>query len=260
MLLQEPGRTDFDLNFSFLGFAVRVSPFFFVWPVLFSRNMTPDGVNPGIGILLVVLVFFVSILLHEVGHGLAFRKFGIPSYLVLYWMGGLAVPGTGNVWGRQGYRPLNSNQQIIVSLAGPAANLLIVIVAVLFAKGIGGTIFISYLWNVIPMPIPELQNTALAGSDTARMLLISLIFLNIFWAVFNLLPVYPLDGGQVARAFLVKMDSHNGLRNSLILSVGTGAIVAVFSFLGREVFVALLFGYLAWMSYQQLNSFQSPRW
>ena len=80
--------------------------------------MTQPGVNAGVGILLVIVLFFVSVLIHELGHTLAFRYFGVPSYIVLTWMGGLAVPGSGNIWGRQSSRSLDSNQQIVVSLAG----------------------------------------------------------------------------------------------------------------------------------------------
>jgi len=123
VILSEPGRTEFDLNFSFLGFDVRVHPGFFIISVLFGRGLVsgPD-INTGVGVLMGVGIFFVSILVHELGHSLAFRHYGLHSRIVLHWMGGLAIPETG--FGQR-QASMNNYQRIVVSLAGPIAGLLL---------------------------------------------------------------------------------------------------------------------------------------
>jgi len=76
---------------------------------------------------------------------------------------------------------------------------------------------------------------------------------NIFWGVINLMPVYPLDGGNIARNLLVRADPYGGLRKSLRLSLIAGAVVAgIGLILMRSMYVTLLFGFLAFQSYQLL--------
>jgi membrane-associated protease RseP (regulator of RpoE activity) len=78
---------------------------------------------------------------------------------------------------------------------------------------------------------------------------------NVFWGVINLMPVYPLDGGNVTRYALLKADPWNGIRRSLWISVIAGAILAAVGLiLFRSLFMALLFGFLAFQSYQSLQS------
>ena len=91
MLLSEPGRTDYDINFEMFGIPVRVHPAFFILPVLLGRGMIDSEMNVGVGMLLVAALFFVSILIHELGHVFAYRYFGQAGRIVLYWMGGIAM-------------------------------------------------------------------------------------------------------------------------------------------------------------------------
>ena len=138
MFLSEPGKTPYDLNFNLLGFPCRVHPAFFVLPVLFGAGLGSGEINAGVGILLMAVVFFISILVHELGHALAFRYYNIPSRVVLYWMGGLAIPDSGG-WRGARSRALTPEQQIVVSGAGPAAGLLLALVAALLLVSVGST-------------------------------------------------------------------------------------------------------------------------
>ena len=256
MMLSEPAPTSFDLNFSVLGFPVRVHPAFFIMPMLLAGGLARHPqVNTGVGMVIVIVSFFISILVHELGHALAFRQCGIGSRLVLYWMGGLAIPEAGGSWS-QGARKtsLSPNEQIFVSLAGPVAGLLLAAVCLVLIW-VGGC---SIDWVMMgPMPLPDIGWTEfLMSRPTLQIFLRATILINIFLNLFNLLPVYPLDGGQIARQLFIKFDPWSGVRNSVIVSMAVAIFLAVIGFKYGEQFIAFFFGYMAYTNYQMLN--QSP--
>ena len=245
------------MKFNLLGFDCRVHPAFFVLPVLFSQGFIRSfGVNAGVGILVVAAVFFLAVLIHELGHTLAFRYFGIDSHIVLYWMGGLAIPGSAGIgsWGGGGggrRRSLKPNEQIIVSLAGPVAGLLLAVffTAVVFVI----TKDVTIEWHG-PFPLPDYTaaGTILADSKPLHLFIWASIVINIVLNLFNLLPVFPLDGGQIARQLFVKFDPWAGLRKSVMLSMGVAIFIALYSLKDNSHFMAFFFGYMAYTNYQQL--------
>ena len=258
MFLSEPGQTAYDINFSFLGFPVRVHPAFFILPLLLGRNLVRD-MNMGVGLILVAALFFVSILIHEIGHAVAFRYYGIPSRIVLYWMGGLAIPGSsGGSWGNQQRAfSLNSNQQIVVSLAGPIFGFLLAAALVGVVYLAGGHIELIKP-GAIPLPRLHLAETVFAGNAPAAMVLWGGIVLNIFLNLLNLIPIYPLDGGQVARQMMIQMDPNDGPRNSIYLSIGVAVLLALFCFSIGDRFLGFFMGFMAWSNYQTLQRFSRP--
>ena len=260
MILREPGQTPYDLNFSLLGFQCRVHPAFFILPVLFSQGFIGQfDVNPGVGVLIVAAVFFISILVHELGHTLAFRYFGIESYVVLYWMGGLAIPGGGmGSWKGGRTRSLKPNEQIIVSLAGPVAGLLLALLFTIIAfvicmnpelENFGLGVFWA---GPFPIPTYDISGTIFADSLTLHMFFRVAIFINIFLNIFNLLPVYPLDGGQIARQIFMQVDPWGGVRKSIILSMCISVFIALYALSKQDSFLGLFFGYMAYTNYQSL--------
>lgn len=254
MFLSEPGTTNYDLNFSMFGFPVRVHPAFFIMPLLLGAPFlqSPD-VNAGVALLTLMAVFFVAVLVHELGHAFAFRYFGIESRVVLYWMGGLAIPDRGNSWS-QPTASLNPRQQIVVSLAGPIFGFLLAALLVGMVMAIGGTVRLGWL-GIIPMPISYMPD---GGVPDALLVPLSLffkigIFANIFLNILNLAPVYPLDGGQVARQVFVINDPWNGVRYSVMLSILAGGLVALMSFMSGDRFIGFFFGFMAWSNYMSLQ-------
>lgn len=259
MFLSEPGQTAYDINFSFFGFPVRVHPAFFVLPLLIGQNLVPRGIEMPLGfsLLIVAFIFFISVLIHELGHAVAFRYYGIPSRIVLYWMGGLAIPGRwSGSWGnnkRSG--SLTSNQQIVVSLAGPIFGFLLAAALVGVVYLVRGSVEI--LDGGIPLPVPRLAGTIFDGSEPFFILIWSGIALNIFLNLFNLVPIYPLDGGQVARQVMIQMDPQDGPRNSIYLSIAVAVLLALFLF-NFDRFLAIFMGFMAWSNYQTLQRFNRP--
>src|SRR5688500_11126949 len=93
MLFQQPPPTRYDLRFSIAWIPFSILPLF--WLIALLLGSTGD-------ILLVpiwFLVIFVSILVHELGHALAFRRYGQRSQIVLHFAGGLTIPEP-VYWGR----------------------------------------------------------------------------------------------------------------------------------------------------------------
>ena len=86
------------------------------------------------------------------------------------------------------------------------------------------------------------------------------IMLNLFLNILNLAPIYPLDGGQIARQFMVKLDAYNGIRNSIVLSLGTSILIMVASLASGDRFLAFFFGFMAWTNFQMLQQYNGPRW
>jgi Zn-dependent protease len=219
---------------------VRVHPLFWVIALLFGSHWLDAGVQYA---LTWVAIVFVSILVHELGHALAYRRFGADSHIVLYAFGGLAVP-----WSAVRSRW----QRIVVSLSGPGAQFLLC-----------GAVYGSneaFHWA--------------GGSILLALTYAQLIFINLYWAIFNLLPVWPLDGGQVCSEVCMHFNPRTGLQTSLRISIGTAVAICVYSVLcvaatrneGLEfihelpwwvprggIWTAVLFGMLAYQSYQVLE-------
>jgi len=260
VFLSEPGRTNYDFQFSLFGFPVRVHPAFFILPLLLGQGFVRGSdVNAGIGLVLVAAIFFVSILVHELGHALAFRFYGQPARIVLYWMGGLAIPDSGGPWSSRRSGSLTSNQQIVISFAGPLFGFLLagLLVGIVLALG-GGVRFVNVFY--IPIPIPILKGTVLATSASAFLVFVAGIILNILLNLLNLVPIYPLDGGQIARQIMVQLDRFNGVRNSVILSIASAVLIAVLCLKAEETFMAVFFGFMAFTNYQSLQQTRGPRW
>ena len=247
LLFQVPPPTRYDLNFTLAGFPVRVHPLFWLIAVLL-------GYSSGdiLQILVWVLVVFISILVHELGHALAFRRYGLSSQIVLHFAGGLTIPESTRWGSRWANVALGPNQNIFISLAGPGAGFLFaaLVIAVVFLSG--GSVLTSRLLGFIPVP-------ALAvlpfGGNLLSAFVTALLWVNIFWGFINLMPVYPLDGGSVTRNVLLQADPVDGVRKSLWISVIAGVVIALvaFFFLG-SLYMAVLFGFLAFQSYQSLQS------
>jgi stage IV sporulation protein FB len=240
-VLAEPPRTSYDLNFNLFGFPIRIHPLFWLGAVLIGAWSLDAGLEY---LLLWILVVFVSIVVHELGHAFAFRRFGSDSHIVLWIFGGLAVPHSG-ISGRW--------RRILVALAGPFAGFLLC--GLLY----GSQQLTGWLARINMREITFLYS--------------ALVLVNIYWGVLNLFPVYPLDGGQVSRELCEGKWRGRGLRVSLQISVWVAGAAAVYSLVcwlemrsgggplsefvpwwaRGTLWTAILFAILAVQSYQMLQ-------
>ena len=252
MLLGEPERTQADLNFVLFRFPVRIHPFFWLVAVILGYQ----AISTPADLLIWVLALFLSILIHELGHAVTMRLYGFHPWITLYGMGGLASYNRGDAYSSRGNGPL---AQILICLAGPGAGFLLaaVVVGLVVLSGhkIGYVFGAPYGLIVGPAEI--------IASEYLTQFISHVLFISITWGLVNLLPVYPLDGGQIAREILLVANPRDGIRQSLMLSIFTGAALAVIGLLmWHSLFVGILFGYLAFMSYTILRAYsgRGPSW
>lgn len=247
MNLIEPGPTPWDLQFDVAGVPVRVHPMF--W--LMSLLVIGIGNTTGVALVVGLLVVFVSILIHELGHAFTMRYYGESPRVVLYWMGGLAISG-GGLWDL-GYRQRarSPQHQIIISAAGPAAGFALAALTAGFVYALGMEVVVDFR-DVVPrfgIDTGERQLT-----DVAYYGLVITLTINIYWGLINLLPVFPLDGGQIARQLFLLRNPGEGLVRSLWLSLIVGAAMAVFGLTRSDFWMAALFGSMAFGSWQMLQN------
>jgi membrane-associated protease RseP (regulator of RpoE activity) len=239
-----PPHSRYDLNFSLGGIPVRVHPFFWLAAILLGFR------SGSIVVLLIwVAAFFVSILVHELGHALMMRVFGQDSRILLYMFGGLAIPESS--YRGRGWPAVTSesNRQIIILLAGPFAGFLLAALIVGLVAVLGGVVSLTTLFGIFPLPVAGFPDGGIIN-----VIIGAFLWVNVFWGFINLMPVYPLDGGQIARILFLKADPWDGLRKSLWLSLVAGIILAAAGFLlFRSSFMAILFLILALQSYATLQ-------
>lgn len=163
----------------------------------------------------VMISFIVGIVLHEVGHAVAIKRLGYGrSEIVLTGLGGVTL------W-RGAPTPRNG---IIIAAAGPAVSLLLA--------------GLSFGFLTLAQPLS-------ASLPILRHFFIVFGTLNLFWGVFNLLPIYPMDGGKIVRSLLRrKRTRREATKLSLKFSFIAGGLVLLGAILSSETFVAVLIAFL----------------
>lgn len=209
------------IRFGLLGIPVSVHWWFWLTAALLSGALDsarPDAVFHLLGWLLVV---FISVLWHELGHALMFRRFGCSSEIVLQAFGGYTAPLRGRAFTRW--------QNILISAAGPGFGLLL-----------WSALFLSLRMNLIPTAsIPRF----------VAWIVLDLLVVNLWWSLINLLPVGPLDGAKILSAAMGPRRA----REALIISISCGAGAALLALSSGQFFLGVLFGVMAYDSFQKLQ-------
>ncbi|MEZ6059526.1 MAG: site-2 protease family protein [Planctomycetaceae bacterium] len=217
------GETEFDLRFQLLGIPVRVHPLF--WLMGAVMGWSPDRPDH---MFLWVLAVFVSILVHEMGHAVMFRRYGYRGEIVLYMMGGYATGGVLPTW-----------KNIIVCAAGPVAGFILAGLVILFGRVAPQTLFIQY--------------------EAALVLYSYLVFINIWWGLINLLPCMPLDGGQIMQSLVLRYWPRRGIEKVLWISIITAGGLALYGASIQSRYMMILFGILCAQHVIALNERNSFR-
>lgn len=253
VLLNSTEPSPYDVYFSILGFPVRIHWTFWLGCLLLGSSGDLQD------ILIFTVVALISILVHELGHTFAMRYFGRSAHIVLQWLGGLAIEGRADrgsgVW--QDYsssyatpRRRTTTEQIIISLAGPVVGLLLAGVVSLIVVLTGGEVSVHFD-GFIPFPVAVLNE---GTAPLLRQFVFVMLWFNVFVNIINLLPVWPLDGGQIAQALFVANDPYQGQTKAFQLSFVVAVLMAVAGLVVMgSSFMALFFGSLAFTAYQALT-------
>jgi Zn-dependent protease len=247
-------RTAYDLRFSLFGIPVTISPFFWVMCIVLGFDLIK--VEPGGPANLVAwtVAVFISILIHEFGHGLTMKAFGHRSEITLYHFGGFASSRS-----RGMERPFRS---LLISAAGPGASFALFLVVLGISLALIRSSF-DWAWLLDVRFLRGLQDfvpimMARAGLFRAGtpvfFIVWSLLYINFFWMLINLLPVLPLDGGNMLRSFLAMLGVRDSSDWALKVGVAVGAAVAVFFLLQMNFFIGIMFAYMAVQNYRTLQS------
>ena len=163
----------------------------------FALLLFVTGLHPGA--IIFYLAAFACVTLHEYGHALAARKYGIGTdSITLYPIGGIA---------RLADIPRDPKQEIVIALAGPAINVVLAMVLFPLAAVFG---------NALPV---------FAGTGFFPALLIA----NLGLVLFNMIPAFPMDGGRVLRAFLASRPNFSYARATSIAARAGQGIAVLFA-------------------------------
>ena len=197
--------------------------------IAFRLGSVPVVIQPSfwIGVLILGLgspeylglwvpVVLIAVLVHELGHALAFRIFGAGAGIQLVAFGGVT----------HGDRALSRWRSLVVSLAGPFAGFVL-----------GALLFVAS------------QNVVLHAT-WARFLVYQLIFVSFYWGALNLLPILPLDGGHVAEQLLGPRYAHHLPAFS---AVAAALAAGYFALTGSSI-GAVLFALLAVQNFQMWSA------
>jgi Zn-dependent protease len=175
----------------------------------------PKNAPPKLAVFLVVawiLVVFISVLVHELGHALASRLFGYQPSITLQGMGGHTHPNAPG--------PIPWHQDVLLTLAGP-----------LFGLLLGLACWVAY---------SSMEGASPVVNDLLRLGYRA----NFFWAAVNMAPALPLDGGRLSSVLAMRLlGRERGFLWAQMLAVVTCASIVVWAVTAKpfQVFIALFF-------------------
>ena len=204
------------LEFKIFNIPVKVEPWFWIVLALLGGAIGADSKSALLQILMFLAAGFISILVHELGHALTARHFGHRVRILLHGFGGLAFyQGGGHT----------RKRTFLITAAGPAIQIVLGLLALALFNQFGGM------------------------SRPTREFLWILYWISFVWALLNLLPILPLDGGRLLESIL----GPGRIRLTLTISMATAVLVCLLCLSSGRIFGAMLTGIFAYESYKGLR-------
>ena len=194
------------------GIPIKLHMTFFIILLLGAWQWAGRSSDPLVGAIfgvVLMLALFLCVALHELGHSLMARRFGIQTReILLLPLGGIA---------QLEKNPDQPRHELLIALAGPLVNIFIAALLIL----VGLTPQVSLLTSLLD---GQGLSVALSNEPSLNNLLIWLVSANVSLVLFNLIPAFPLDGGRILRALLAM-----GLGYPLAtrIAAGVGQLIAI---------------------------------
>ncbi len=205
-----------SIEFSLFRIPVRIHLWFWLMALWLWTLHSDQG---WAGLLIWVLVVFQGILMHELGHAMVGRLFGRQPRIELIALGGLT-------WWEQ-REPMSPGRSLLVSAAGPAVGIFIGSLALV-------------MMDVLRIPDPSL----------ARYAFRSLVYVNLGWGLLNLLPVLPLDGGNIVASLMELVAPSRGRLLACYVSFAVIGLLFTVTVTSRQYPMTILLFLLAFSTYQ----------
>lgn len=249
----------YDWNFRLFGTPVRVMATFWLLCVFFS----PFGASQKgpwlFGLIGWGAAVFVSFLTHEFGHAYAMRKLYGGTPRIDLGVGRLANGGfvfggmtTASHNGRQSPRTL-----ALTSASGPLTEILCALAFIVVLSGFGVKFYLGDIFGLPILPVPDPERFAGFGNSTLAYTLFfftyGYVYVSLVWGVFNLLPIYPWDGGQLMFAFLVDKFGSRGAKLALQISVAAAVLLGLLFLKSGSYFMTFFMFYSAYQNYRLLS-------
>lgn len=206
------------IQFALFNIPIRVLPWFWVTLAFIGGVLDVDTKSAFFDLLLFMLAGFISILVHELGHGLTAKHFGKHVEIVLQAFGGYAAYSGG--------MRLSRFQNFLITAAGPAIQILLGLVVMVLVKQVEGL------------------------SPNGKYFFTILYVISFLWAILNLLPILPLDGGRILETALGPQRLRLTLQISMSVAVAIAALGLIFN-LG--LLLPIFMGIMAYESYKALK-------
>lgn len=192
-------------HFTILGFPVRIEPWFWLSAILVGSRMRDLRL-----FILWMVIVATSVLVHELGHALAYRRYDVESAISLHGMGGSTQPmGSGR---------MTRKRHIVVSFAGPVTTMVVFGIPTWIARSM-------------------LEPLSYWPSTT----LYYLFWVNVIWALVNLAPVWPMDGGKILDDSLFEITGRDHRRAVHLWSLAASTAVILWAYGRSESWLMFLF-------------------
>lgn len=210
--------------------------------------MAPEGTEGIIAVVMFVIAGMLCLLVHEYGHALVCRALGGGgSEIQIASLGGLT---------KSEYLPTTRYGQVMMTLAGPGASLALSLIAGAVLGVIIGNVQAGVLFSLFSpfryltdSMVPVLE--ALREGSIPSMLFLGfdiLFFVCVWWSLFNLVPILPLDGGQALRL----ISGSN--RVAAWVGAAVSALLLVWFLVNKNIYMAVLMSYFLYLNWQYKRS------
>jgi Zn-dependent protease len=211
------------MQFRLFRIPIRVSPFFLLIAAYIGYVNRPAAVDDIVALVVTIPIVFFAVLAHELGHAFAGRSFGLEPQIELHGFGGLTS------WRGQG-RALTPWRSIFVSFAGPLVGI---------ALGVP-----ALAWSLAATPDDPLVDFTLT----------MFVFVNLGWGILNLIPMMPLDGGNIMASFFELFAKGKGRIAARWVSLALSAAILAWALATMNIWILVLVGFMAYSNFRSLQA------